>query len=141
MSAVRNLDGRRGKPAARTDTPLLEWVLGVVGMLLLAAMVTFLVFQGLKDEGTPGAVRLVSESIVAVDDGYLVKVGVHNLGAQTLADLNLKVRLLERETEVESAQLTIDYLPGHATRKAGAFLRHDPSRYRLELVAEGYQEP
>jgi uncharacterized protein (TIGR02588 family) len=125
---------------ARAETPLLEWLLGAAGLVLLATGIAVLGLEGLRG-GRPGGVRVVAESTTAVADGYLVRLGVHNLGSASLADLHLKARLLEGSSELESVQLTLDYLPGHATRKAGLYLRHDPARYRLELFAEGYQEP
>ena len=141
MSAARAPRSQQRHSAdTQTDTPLLEWVIGAMGLALLAAAIVFLAIEGLQQESR-GGVRVMPELTQKVENGYLVHVAVRNLGKQTLADLHISARLLSDEQEIDSAELVIDYLPGQASRKAGVYLRHDPSRYRLELRAEGFQEP
>lgn len=141
MSAVRTpRSQQRHSRSRQTDTPLLEWIMGAIGVALLTAAIVFLTIEG-SQQDRPGGVRVIPELTQKVENGYLVRVAVHNLGKQTLADLHISARLLSGTQEIDSAELVIDYLPGQASRKAGVYLSHDPSRYRLELTAEGYQEP
>jgi uncharacterized protein (TIGR02588 family) len=42
---------------------------------------------------------------------------------------------------VESSEVTIDYVPGEATRRAGIYFSRDPRLHRLEIRAKGYDIP
>jgi uncharacterized protein (TIGR02588 family) len=131
---------RPAKSAAVNDTPPLEWLLGAIGAALVIAGLIYLLWQASTPQ-TPADVQLRVDDVVALERGYLVRFSAHNVGAETLADLHVTARLHAQEQEIERAQLTIDYLPGHSLRKGGFFLRHDPRAHELELSAEGFQAP
>ena len=132
----------RGRGIDRTrieGAPLLERVLAGLGGLMLAAGVAFLVHDGLTNDQGPGAVVATVTKVTQVGDAYVVEVVLENEGGETLSDLQLGAHVMDDKSELESVAVAIDYLPGHSTRKAGLYLRHDPRRYRLEIRAEGYQ--
>lgn len=55
----------------------------------------------------------------------------------------LKVRGMLRQGDavLGEADTEFDFLPGHSTREAGLFFRHDPRAHALDLVAVSYQQP
>lgn len=141
MSNSRRQTQGRTSRSAQEATPALEWILGVLGGLLLLASLAFLIHRAASGADEPGRVRIVADNITPMGDAWLVQFSAHNAGTQTLAELHVRARLLEGTSEIESAQAVIDYLPGRSTRQGGFYLRHDPGEYRLELAPEGFQTP
>ena len=125
----------------RKPTPVLEWILGLCGSALLIAGLGYLVLQELHQQDTVGAVLIQTNRVGELDEGYVVQFTAHNTGSQTLAGVQISARVYDGTTELESVRASIDHLPGESRRGGGIYLQHDPRRYRLELRAEGFQEP
>ncbi len=125
----------------RETTPLLEWILGGIGLVLFVAAIAFLVYEGSGSEDRPGDVEIRIEEIIATDDAYLVRYRARNLGTQTLVDLHISARVFDGSTELERVDAGIDYLPGRSWRRGGFYLREDPRKYRVDIRVGGYQEP
>ncbi|MGI8431668.1 MAG: hypothetical protein ACR2MW_05165 [Chthoniobacterales bacterium] len=64
-----------------------------------------------------------------------------NLGDETAADAHLEVTLTSPSGESEQADLTVPYLPRHATRHAWVSFRRDPREGKLTSRVLGYQKP
>lgn len=122
-------------------TPAMEWILGGIGAVLFLLGLTFLVAEGLRGENEPGAITFRIDAIVHTDGAYLVRYTARNHGSQTLADVQISAYVLEGSAELEVARAAIDYLPGDSTRSGGFYLQENPEHHRLEIRAEGYQEP
>jgi uncharacterized protein (TIGR02588 family) len=131
------------KPNSRAQErpPFLEWLLGGVGVVLLAACVSFLVYEGLRGDEQPGTVSATVKDIVSREGTHIVTFEVHNAGTQTLSNLQLTARVLDGDREIERVTTTIDYLPGRSRQEGGFYLQHDPRRYKLDIAPEGYQKP
>ena len=126
---------------AHDTTPLLEWILGAIGALLFLAAVTYLTIEGSRGADRPAEITFTVEEVLPAGDGFLVRYSAHNQGTQTLAELHLKAEIIAGTTVMDEAQSTLDFLPGHSSRSGGFYLQEDPSRYRLEIRAEGYRKP
>jgi uncharacterized protein (TIGR02588 family) len=122
-------------------TPLLEWILGGLGVALFAWAVGFLVLEGWRGHDRPGGVEIRVEEIVPTDDAYIVRYEAQNEGTQTLVDVHISAVVLDATSEIERAEAVIDFLPGQSLRRGGFYLREDPRKYQLEIRVEGYQEP
>jgi uncharacterized protein (TIGR02588 family) len=125
----------------RSDTPRLEWLLGMVGLALLIAAVGYLTYLGITDPSKPGAVVITVLDVHSVDGAHVVKFSVRNDGSENLSHLHLTARLNDGDKEIESAQAFIDYLPAHSEQRGGVYLRHDPHRHTLRIDPAGYMEP
>jgi uncharacterized protein (TIGR02588 family) len=125
----------------KSATPLLEWVLGGIGVVLLVACVAFLVYEGLNGEESPGAISAEVKEISAANGMHIVTFELHNAGSQTLSNVHLTARISQGDREIERAQTIVDYLPGHSRQEGGFYFKHDPRSYTLEIVPEGYQKP
>ena len=124
-----------------SDTPRLELLLGIFGLVLLVAAVAYLGYQGLSNPASPGAVTVTVLDVHPAGDAYVVKFSAKNEGGENLSQLHLTARLSEGNEEIESAAALIDYLPAHAERGGGIYLRNDPRRYTLRIDPAGYVEP
>lgn len=123
------------------DTPRLEWLLGVLGLALLVAGVSYLTYQGLARPAKPGALVVTVIDIHSVGDAHVVKFSVRNEGSENLSHLHLSARLSDGDREIEAAQAFIDYLPARSEQRGGVYLRNDPRRYTLRIDPAGYMEP
>jgi uncharacterized protein (TIGR02588 family) len=132
-------DGRRA--ARGGDIPALEWATALLGALLLAGTVAFLVRQAIVSDDTPGAVLLTVKQVRPVGAGYVVQLEARNGGTATYAELEIEGTLRSASGREERASVTLDYLPGQSSREAGLFFRSDPARGVLELVPKGFREP
>lgn len=124
-----------------SDTPRLEWLLGMLGLALLVAAVCYLTYQGLTHPSKPGALMVTVLDIHPVGDAHVVKFSVRNEGSENLSQLHLTARLSDGDKEIESAQAFIDYLPARSEQRGGVYLRNDPRRFTLRIDPAGYMEP
>lgn len=122
-------------------TPLLEWVLGGIGVLLFLGAIAFLVYEGSSGPNQPAGVEIRIDAVIPTEDAYLVRYRAYNQGTQTLVDLHVTARVLDGSKELERVEAAIDFLPGRSWRRGGVYLHEDPRKYRLEVRAAGYQEP
>jgi uncharacterized protein (TIGR02588 family) len=124
-----------------SDTPRLEWLLGILGLALLVAGICYLTYQGLTNPSKPGAVVVTVLDVHPVGGAHVVKFSVRNDGGENLSHLHLIARLSDGDKEIESAQAFIDYLPARSEQRGGVYLRQDPRRYELRIDPMGYMEP
>lgn len=128
------------KHKLRNDTPLLEWILGGIGLLIFVAGVGFLLTRAASPEVAP-TLKLEVQRVVRVENGHLVEFIASNQGSETVADLHIIAALMQGEREAERVELTMDYLPGRSQRHGGAYFERDPKNHRVKLVAQGFQDP
>ena len=125
----------------RSKTPLLEWVLGGIGVLLLVACLAFLVYEGMSGRESPGAITTSVKGIVSTNGTHIVTFELRNDGTQTLSNVHVTARLRHDGREIERAQTVIDYLPGQSKQEGGFYFRNDPRTHELDIAPEGYQKP
>ena len=131
---------RARQPRAAQDTPLLEWVLGLIGLAILIAAVVFLLLRGSEAE-THGDVALAVDRVLKLQRGHLVRFSASNEGSESLADVHVSAKLLAGDRVMEEAEMTFDYLPGRSIRRGGFYFQSDPEAHRIELVVHGFQDP
>ena len=124
-----------------SDIPLVEWIVGGIGVLIVVGIVGLLIYDAVSGDKSPPDVKLTVEGIVPQRNGYLVKLGAANQGGEAAARVGLKVELLKQGQIVETRETQVEYLPGRSARAAGAFFKHDPRIGELRLHACGYEEP
>lgn len=128
----------RGEPQG---APALEWAVGLLGALLVAATVGFLLYDALRDNGTPPDVRITAEAPIALQNGWLVPITLLNQGGTTASGLRVEGELRGPEGAVQRSETIFDYLPPRSPRKGGLFFSEDPGRYALTVRAVGYTQP
>lgn len=135
------MNKRLAAKARSSDTPRLEWLLGILGLALLVAGIGYLTYQGLTNASKPGAVVVTVLDVHPVGDAHVVKFIVRNEGHENLSHLHLTARLSEDDREIESAEAFIDYLPARSEQRGGVYLKNDPRRHTLHIDPAGYMEP
>ena len=127
---------RKSRPAP------LEWVAASIGLAIFIGLFAILFARALNDDKTHTAdLTVENHRMVATPTGTRVTFDVRNRSGQTAAAVQIKGRLLEGGSEVESSEVTLDYVPARSRVRAGLMFSEAPHGRRVEVHAVGYREP
>lgn len=133
---------RKSNEPADKGTSLLEWISAVVGGAIAAALLAFLVAEGLRTKNsTPPVLTAIPTKVASARNIHVVEVTVTNLTGQTAAGVSIEGTLNQDGQPVETSTATLTFVPGRSQRSAGLIFQRDPRRHRLEVRATGYEEP
>ncbi len=121
--------------------PLWEWVTAAIGAVLVIGAIGFMLYQAVAGDDSPPDITIRVDTILPVQNGYLVKIRTTNRGGSTAAGVTVEGELHGDTGTIETSGTTVDYVPPRSERSGGLFFTQDPHRYRLELRAKGYQQP
>ena len=128
----------------KQETPLWERTVGIVGVLFLIGIVSFLIYKAMQPT-TPPEVTVTTEQILSVTGGYLVEIRATNVGESTGAGIEIEGTLNPSDDPqaepVETSSTTFDYIPSKSSRHGGLFFQEDPNQYILKVQARGYSQP
>lgn len=141
MSGRERRGEELGRAPRRADIPPLEWGAALLGAVLLAGALAFMVRQALVSDDSPGPVAFEVKRVLPLGAGFLVEFEARNRGDATYAELEVEGTLRGASGTEERARATLDYLPGRSSREGGLFFRGDPAAGELELAARGYRRP
>jgi len=141
MADPRPAERADPSPAGRRAIPMLEWVIGVLGALIVAALVGYLVWSAVARDETPPDVRLEVLDIQDLPEGYLVRFAAENQGSQAAAALLIEGELELPDGQTETGEATIDYLPPRSTREGALVFRNDPVSGDLTVRPKGFTRP
>ena len=122
------------KPAPNPKPPLLEWIMGGLGLLLTLAVLAVI----LREAMAPGGPPVLEPRLHAVHGGpgaWQAEVEVRNTGPATAAAVEIEGVLGD-----ETATATLDYVPAGGEAEGDGLLAADP-RAGLELQVRGWIEP
>lgn len=122
------------KAAPHTRPPVLEWIMGGLGLLLTLAVLAIILRESLSAGGPP----VIEPTLQAVHGGpgqWRAEIGVRNTGPTTAAAVEIEGRLGD-----ETAAATLDYVPAGGRETITLGFAADP-RAGLELHARGWTEP
>lgn len=125
----------------KRETPFLEWVFAVIGLILVVSVIGFLVYNVAVNEGKSAELNIEVEEIVQNNKGFLVKFVLENTGDETAADVTIEGKLKKGEESVETGDVTVDYVPSHSKKKGGMFFTENPHNFDLQIHAKGFNEP
>jgi uncharacterized protein (TIGR02588 family) len=121
--------------------PIWEWIVAGVGLVLVAGVIGFLIYEAFSRDRVPPDVKLSVDSVVETRNGYLVKIIIINEGGMTAEGVDIEGELRRGAEPVERSRTTIDYLPPRSEKKAGLFFTRDPRQLDLQVRSLGYEEP
>ncbi len=125
----------------KSHTPISEWIVASVGLILVVSAVSFLVYQAVMENLSSPDVIVQVESVMTLRSGYLVKIKIINYGDATAEGLIVEGELKKGEEQIELSHTEIDYAPAHAEKRGGLFFSQDPRQGELRVRALGYEEP
>jgi uncharacterized protein (TIGR02588 family) len=125
----------------RQGTSRLEWCVAAIGGLLFMAMVGYMAIEGLQTGEGPPQIEIVASPAVQRGPIYIIGFEARNVGDQTAAGVVVRASLSQGGQDVETSEVTVDYLPSGSARSGGFFFAHDPSTYQVQVRAVGYLDP
>ena len=140
-------DPRSAASAGATDRqprhalPLLEWIVGGLGAVLVGGAIAFLVYHSLTRDQTPPDVRVVAQRVLDLQNGYLVQFRAFNQGGSAAAELTIEGELAGPDGNTEVSEAVLDYLPPRSDREGGLVFSRDPRAGQLSLRVKGYARP
>jgi uncharacterized protein (TIGR02588 family) len=142
MMSERNAaaDGAKDPPPERA-IPLLEWIVGGLGALLVAAAIADLVYNALTRGEAPPDFRVEAERVLDLPNAYLVQFRVFNQGGSAAAAVTIEGELVGPDGTAEVSEAVLDYLPPRSDREGGLLFASDPRAGALSLRAKGYVKP
>jgi uncharacterized protein (TIGR02588 family) len=129
------------KQQEKDAIPIWEWIVAGVGLVLVAGVIGFLIYEAFSGNRLPPDIKLSVDSVVQTRNGFLVTVTAVNQGAITAEGVDIEGELTTGTESVERSQTTIDYLPPRSYEKAGLFFTRDPRQFELQVRPLGYEEP
>jgi uncharacterized protein (TIGR02588 family) len=122
-------------------TPLLEWIVGGIGTVLVGGAIAFLLYHALVRDGSPPDLRVAAERVLELEGGYLVRFRAFNAGHSAAAQVTIEGELAGPDGSVEVSDVVLDYLPPRSDREGGLLFSEDPRNGELRLRATGYAKP
>jgi len=120
----------------------LEWVIGALSGIMVAALVAYLGYRAISTDRRPPVFDLAVEEIESVGGAFHIAISATNNGDETAADLVVSATLTDGEQLIETGEIQFDYLPAGSTRRGAFVFRNDPARTgQLRLSVLGYSEP
>lgn len=127
--------------AARApQEPLLEWIAGIVGLVMVIGSVAYLLYLGIERKESLPDLHVAVTGIRPQAGGYLVTFTAENRGDSTAQGVKIVGRLQLGDGE-QTSEVTLDYVPATSRRQGGLFFTEDPRRHPLRIRAEGYSRP
>jgi uncharacterized protein (TIGR02588 family) len=141
LPALGQAQSASQKQQEKEAIPIWEWVVAGIGLVLVAGVIGFLLYEAFSGNRLPPDVKLSVESVVQIRNGYLVKITAVNEGGQTAEGVDIEGELTTGTESLERSRTTIDYLPPRSEKKAGLFFTRDPRQLDLQVRPLGYEEP
>jgi uncharacterized protein (TIGR02588 family) len=117
------------------------WALAAIGMLFLFASFSVLLRESLAGAQPAADIAIRVDEIRPSAQGHLVSLKIANSGTATAASLGVEGVLTRGGVDVESSDITIDYVAAGSERDAVLFFSNDPRQGELSVRAKGYIEP
>jgi len=123
------------------EAPPWMWSIGLLGLVCVLGSIGFMLFEAITGDSTPPDVSIEIQSMLPVQNGFLVEFRAINEGGRAAEGLNVEGELRDGTEIVETSDTTIEYLPSNSERQGGLFFSQDPRQYDLQLSARGYEVP
>jgi uncharacterized protein (TIGR02588 family) len=121
--------------------PILEWIVAGIGVLLVASVIGFFLYEAFAGNQMPPQVKLSIGPVIQTSNGYLIQITAVNQGGSTAKGVVIEGELRRDIETVERSELTIDFLPPRSEKRAGLFFTRDPRAFKLQVRPFGYEEP
>jgi len=121
--------------------PAWEWVVALVGLILIVCVVGALVWEGMTGSRNPPLIELRVKKTVPHGSGELVLIEVYNRGGEVASDLKVRGSLRTGINVLEAREITIDFVPRDSSKVVGLFFSKPTAGHDLELEPIGFVEP
>lgn len=133
--------GKSDQKADEKDrSGFLETVFTILSLLLILGIAGYLTWQASK-ESTEPAFELKAEKSVLRGQFQAINILVKNSGTQAAKDVNISGQAAGNDGKPETAEATIDWLPGQSKRRVTLIFPKDTDTSSPILNVTGFQYP
>lgn len=118
-----------------------EWSVFGFSVIVIGIAVALLVDDALSSAGKRPDLHVETGAPVRSSDGYMVPVVVSNRGDETAEQARIKIALTLDGEAVESAELTIAFVPRKSERQGSVVFRRDPRCCVVAASTVAYEKP
>lgn len=119
----------------------LEWIVFAASVGAIAAVLVLL-FAGRVNPAAPRPDLIVETAApLPGQTGHLIPVTVRNRGGATAEQARIQVALVSGSAELETAELTMAFVPRHSKREGWVLFRRDPHCCTVAARAVSYETP
>lgn len=129
---------------SRRPVSIAEWVTLSVSVLIVGALVAVAVVEEQRRQETDGVglrVTFAGDRAEARDGSFYVPYAVRNTGAQAITSAEIWIEVYDEERLLESAEVTVEFLPLQGTQEGVYVTSLEPSTHRFVGRLESLQYP
>ena len=119
----------------------IEWLVFVLGLILVAGVLGFLAISSLSMGNAPPDLKIHLSPAQAEGKYFRVPVKIKNNGDQTAEGVQIEVVFNEGKANEETATFEAAFLPRHSSREGAVIFKTDPRTGTLEARVLGYEKP
>lgn len=129
------------REASRHDRTALERLAALLGLVLLASMLAFMLWTAHAENAGPPELSAAPAATERAGAHWRVAVALRNDGPTTAAGVRVRGTLSTPGAPEETSTVELDYLPQHSEVEAALLFTRDPGDGTLALRIEGYTLP
>ncbi|WP_027488059.1 TIGR02588 family protein [Allorhizobium undicola] len=119
----------------------LEWVVGAVSTLVVAALIGWIGYEAVTATSAPPDLTIHKLGTDRLEAGWRVNFEIRNHAPSSAAGVEVRGEVLDGSEPLEGAEVTFDYVPAHSRARGALIFTHDPKDKTLRLSAVGMTEP
>ncbi|MDZ8104054.1 MAG: TIGR02588 family protein [Nostoc sp. DedQUE12a] len=121
---------------------LAEWVTFTIASLILAVIVSLVVYTWLNEKNQPPIISVSKkETIREIDGQFYVPFEVANTGGDTAESVQIIAELVIDGKVAESGEQQIDFLSSRETEEGAFVFSQNPNQGKLNLRIASYKLP
>lgn len=132
---------RKSSNKAGADTTRRTRLLAALGLIFVIASLGLMLRETLTAGKRVAQLSIVVDEILPSEHGYLVSLVIENRGSSTAKAVVVQGTLRRHGKDVETSELTIDYVAAGSRRDIALFFANDPRQGDLRVRPLGYVEP
>ncbi|HEX8295699.1 MAG TPA: hypothetical protein VF593_05330 [Chthoniobacteraceae bacterium] len=129
------------QPKRSGGRKLAEWVSFSCSALLIAAVASFLIYEGLagRNPRVPVEIELVFAEAREENGRYILPIRVRNRGSQTVHQLVLEVTENSAGQPPKTREVTLDYLGENSVQTAYCYFDREPKAGEVQAHPRSYR--
>lgn len=129
------------RPRKDQEIPPLEWIAGVVGLLIVAGTLAFIGFETAREERQGPDLQTEVETINPGSGGYQVSVIVRNAGRTAASGVIIEGTSDDERGRDARVEAHLDYVPGLSEARATLVFPFRPDRGSMRVRIVGFTTP